>query len=125
MSKNMQLTYRERSRRARRARARYVDRCRRVLFGLAATAVIGITFTTAVLQSRASSNADAAGYKYYKNVVISYDYDLGDIAAEYADEHYASERAYLREVENINHLDAGDVHPGTHLVVPYYSEDFR
>lgn len=125
MSKNMQLTYRERSRRARRARARYVDHCKRVLFGLAAAAAICTTFTTAVLQSRASSSEDLRGYKYYANIMISYDYDLDDVAAEYADGHYSSTRSYLHEVEEINHVDVDDVRPGMHLVVPYYSEDFR
>lgn len=125
MSRTNQLTYRERSRRARRARARYVDRCRRLLLVAAAVAVTGTIFTTAVLQSKASSNEDLTGYKYYKNIVISYDYDLADAAAEYADAHYDSKRAYLREVEQINHLDVDDVRPGEHVIIPYYAEDFR
>lgn len=96
-----------------------------MILAAAAIAVIAITFTTAVLQSRASSTEDQTSYKYYKNVVVSSAYNMDDIIVDYADAHYSSERAYIREVEQINHLDVDDVRPGDHLVIPYYSEDFR
>lgn len=122
---NHEMTYRERSRRSRAARARYVDRCRVLLFGAMAAMVLITAFTTAVIRSKASSSEADTAYKYYKNIVVSYDYDLDDAAAEYADEHYGSERAYLREVCSINHLATSDVTPGTHVIVPYYASDFR
>lgn len=126
MSRNDELTYRERSRRARRARARYVDRCRMILAGVIGMIVVCTAFSAYALRSRASSNDGDISYKYYKNIVIAYDYDLQDAAADYADEHYDNERDYLREVCNINHLaSATDVTPGTHVIVPYYAEEFR
>lgn len=126
MSRTRELTYRERSRRARKARARYVARCRRVLLAVAAAVMICTVFTTAVLQSRAAAGEDLTGYKYYKNIVISYDYDLTNAAADYADDHYDSERAYLHEVCQINHLASAEtVRPGTHVIVPYYSDTFQ
>lgn len=126
MNRATALTYRERSRRARRARARYVDHCRKMICAVVAVAVIGVIFTTTVLQSRASSGDDLTGYKYYKNIMVSYDYDLNDAAADYADDHYDSERSYLLEVCRINHLaSVKDATPGTHVVVPYYSMDFQ
>lgn len=126
MSRNDALTYRERSRRARRERARYVDRCRVILAGVFGTIIVCSAFSAYALRSRASSNDRDISYKYYKNIVIAYDYDLQDAAADYADEHYDNEHDYLREVCNINHLaSATDVTPGTHVIVPYYSEEFR
>lgn len=119
------MTYRERSRRARNARARYVDRCRILLLGATAAIVLTTVFATTVIRSKASSNAEETSYKYYKNIVVSYDYDLSDAAADYADEHYRSEKAYLHEVCTINHLASSDVTPGTHVIVPYYTSDFQ
>lgn len=126
MSRDYELTYRERSRQARRARARYVARCRLAIAGVLGTIIVCTVFGVGVLRSRASSNDADISYKYYKNIVIAYDYDLNDAAADYADEHYDSERDYLREVCNINHLASAEcVTPGTHVIVPYYSAEFR
>lgn len=92
---------------------------------VAATVMVCTVF--GVLRSRASaSDGSDVSYKYYKNIMVAYDYDLHDAAAEYADEHYDSERDYLREVCNINHLASAEaVTPGTHVIVPYYSTEFR
>lgn len=126
MSRNRGLTYRERSRRARIARARYVERCRMIMAGILGILVVCTVFGAHVLRSRASSSGERTSYKYYKNIVVAYDYSLNDVAEEYADEHYDNTRDYLREVCNINHLaSASDVTPGTHVVIPYYSEEFR
>lgn len=74
----------------------------------------------------ASSSDTVTDYKYYKNIVVSYHYDLGDAAEDYADEHYKDDDDYLREVCNINHFaSAEDATPGTHVIVPYYSTELR
>lgn len=95
-----------------------------VILATVAAIIICVTSGIYTLRSRASSTDDEIDCKYYKNIMIAYDYNLSDAAAEYADEHYDDERAYLREVCRINHLaSASDVTPGTHVIVPYYSEE--
>lgn len=126
MNRNYEMTYRERSRRARRARARYIARCRMIVAGALGVVAVCTAFGVGVLRSRASSNDTDISYKYYKNIVVACDYDLYDAAADYADDHYDDEQDYLREVCNINHLaSVSGVTPGTRVVVPYYSEEFR
>lgn len=117
--------YARRTSRARRARAQYVNRCRMAVACVIAAVVICIVFGVAVLRSNASGSDHIGSYKYYKSIVVSYHYDLYDAAAEYADDHYDSERAYLREVCSINHLGSvSDVTPGTQVIVPYYDEEY-
>lgn len=97
-----------------------------VVAGIVGAVIICAVFSINALRSRASGADADISYKYYKNIVIAYDYDLSDAAADYADEHYDNAQDYLREVCNINHLaSASDVTPGTHVIVPYYSEEFR
>lgn len=98
-----------------------------ILAGIVGAVIVCTAFSVGALRSRASSStAGDIEYKYYKNIVIAYDYDLSDAAADYADEHYDDERDYLREVCSINHLaSAYDVTPGTYVIVPYYSAEFH
>lgn len=127
MHRDDRMSYRERSRQARRARALYVARCRMIIAGVLGTAMICMAFSALVLRSRASAaGAEDIAYKYYKNIVIACDYTLDNAVADYADEHYDDEKDYLQEVCAINHIaSAGDVTPGMHVIVPYYSAEFR
>lgn len=97
-----------------------------IVAGALGVVAVCTAFGVGVLRSRASSNDTDISYKYYKNIVVACDYDLYDAAADYADDHYDDEQDYLREVCNINHLaSVSGVTPGTRVVVPYYSEEFR
>ncbi len=122
--------YRVRAARARKARAKVVRKQIRMLAASLILAIVIVLFIAGALQSKASSNTEVQSYKYYKNVMLSYDLTMEDVANEYIDEHYDNMKDYLDEVCEINHFHrTGNVieeaTSGTHIVVPYYSSEFH
>lgn len=63
-------------------------------------------------------------YKYYTEVRIDRGDTLSGIAARYMTEEYSSEQAYIREVQQINHLGY-ELTYGQTILVPYYSEEIK
>ena len=81
--------------------------------------------------SRASSREFPKAYKYYDTITVGYQENLLDIVQRYDNrEFYETQKDYVKELCRINNLaydDTGypEVSPGTHLVVPYYSEELK
>lgn len=76
------------------------------------------------------TNADSAAkrhaYKYYTEITVSEGDSLWDIAQHYMTEEYDSPKAYIKEVKDINALlDADQIYSGQHLIIPYYSTEFK
>lgn len=75
--------------------------------------------------------AEEASYKYYTSVTVAYGQSFEDVAEQYFDAaHYKDLGAYEKELCSINHFysmaDAEyETDPGDHLIVPYYSTEFR
>lgn len=119
---------RKRRRNMRRAMQRRERAARYALLGVAAALMITI-FTG--IGSRASSREFPKAYKYYDTITVGYQENLLDIVQRYDNrEFYETQKDYVKELCRINNLvfdDTGypEVSPGTHLVVPYYSEELK
>lgn len=122
--------YMVRAARARRERAREVNR----QYALITVAVIVTALLFSMLfgiSSEASEDTNTYDHKYYTNVMISAEVNLEVLAARYADPaHYSNTREYIEEVAEINHLPVKggtipSATPGSKLIIPYYSEDFK
>lgn len=84
-----------------------------------------LSVTIAILAFGINSKAKAieTEKKYYKSVTIRSGQTLTYFAEEYADEHYATKEAYIKEVARINSLDPDKIKSGNNIIIPYYSEE--
>ncbi len=104
-----------------------------MLFALSAILVLTIGFLVTGIKPHAASGEEMGEvcYKYYTNVVLTGDYTMDDIVDQYADKlHYNTPASYVKEVASINHLTAvgttiRGVSAGDHLIVPYFSKDYK
>ena len=127
--------YREEARRRQAAANRRKVKSRRRRFRRSVTMlviglVIGMLMTMGIgMITRASAAELPPAFKYYDNIVVQYGDSAEEIIARYMDpDHYASEEIYIEELCRINQMETGSdgmplIHPGTHIVVPYYSEE--
>ena len=122
--------YLVRAARARRERARQVNR----QYAMIAAAVVLTALLVSLffsIPSKASEDTAVYEHKYYKNVMITAGEGLEIYAARYADDaHYRNTREYIEEVAEINHMAVrgGTIPaatPGSRLIIPYYSPDFK
>ena len=119
-----------RSLRARKARARQVNRQYTIL---AATLIcaIAVVILMSGVPSHAAEENHPFDHKYYANVLITADCGIEELTAQYADPaHYADAEAYIEEVAQINHVAFHGTRipsatPGTRLIIPYYSDVFK
>lgn len=76
--------------------------------------------------SQAQDKDEVILYKYYTSIEVKYGETLYDIAETYfCEDKYDNYKHYISEVMYINGIYNEEVSPGTYLVVPYYSEDFK
>ena len=76
--------------------------------------------------SKAQDKDEVILYKYYSNIVVQYGESLEDIAETYfCEAKYDNYEEYINEVLTVNGLHSENVTPGTYLIVPYYSADFK
>lgn len=92
--------------------------------------LLGIVFTlvTTITISYAFpiSDVEDTFYKYYTSVVIEAGDSLWAFAEKYGDSvHYESERAYIEEVMQINHMKDENIKAGNHIILPYYSSEYK
>lgn len=91
--------------------------------------IIGFLFCIIIffLLNSIVSNADKRqdnDIKVFTSIQIQYGETLWSIADDYMDEHYHSQREYIKEVVNINSLSNEDeIKVGQYIIVPYYTED--
>ena len=66
-------------------------------------------------------------FKYYTSVPVRYGETLWEIADEYIDySQYQDKNDYVNEVMSINQLNEdGTVKAGQHLILPYYSAEYK
>ena len=101
---------------------------RRRKAAIASLAVLAATFMiiVCVVSYNTIRTSASSGFKYYTQITVDAGENLWDIADEYIDyDFYTDKNSYIAEVCNINHLDA-DAHvvAGQNLIVPYYSAEF-
>ena len=113
--------------RRRRNRARRIKQMRRQVLLVVITIVLVTVLAVSyhAILSEATTETGASSYKYYTSIEISHGDTLWAIAEEYAGEEYASNQDYIDEVMQINHLKDDTLIAGNHLIVPYYSAEFK
>lgn len=92
------------------------------------TFVLILTFSIGgfAIGSKAQDKDEVILYKYYTNIEVSYGETLWDIADRYfCEEKYRSYEHYISEVMQLNGLYDEEVSPGSYLMVPYYSVEFK
>lgn len=72
-----------------------------------------------------AAQADHINQKYYTCIQVNSGDTLWDIAQEYKTSEYASTRAYVEEIKEINHLSDDAITTGCYLTIPYYAEHPR
>lgn len=77
------------------------------------------------IQTSAKDSSEAIEIKYYTSITVSDGDTLWSLASEYKGNHYESSSAYIEEVMNINALTNETIYTGQHLIIPYYSAEFR
>lgn len=87
--------------------------------------IMGLAISYHSIVSHAENNIDNVSFKYYTDIEVEYGDSLWSIAEKYADDHYSSKLAYIREVKSINHLSCDTIKEGETLVIPYYSSEYK
>lgn len=76
--------------------------------------------------AKAQDKEEVILYRYYTNIEVQYGMNLEDIAEEYFCENkYQNMKDYISEIMMINGMYDDEILPGSYLVVPYYSVDFK
>ena len=92
------------------------------------TIILSLTLSVGcfAVGSKAQNKDEVVLYKYYTNIEIQYGETLWDIAYNYfCEDKYTSYEHYISEVMQINGLYNEKVSPGSYLMVPYYSPEFK
>ena len=114
--------------RIRNNRIRRQRQLRRNLMLMLFSAVLIVTLSVGgfAFGSKAQDKNEVILYKYYANVVVQYGESLEDIAETYfCEAKYDNYDEYINEVLRVNGMHNEEVTPGTYLIVPYYSSDFK
>ncbi len=82
-------------------------------------------FSISTINTKAQDSSEAVEIKYYTSITVSSGDSLWTIAAEHMGNHYDSAVEYIEEVMNMNGLSSETIYAGQHLVIPYYSADYR
>ena len=113
-----------RTRNWKRARQRQIRI--RLLTAVAAFLLISGAALSHYLISNAQTADAKLSFKYYTSIEVAEGETLWSIAECHADAHYADIRDYVDEVVRINHLwDEDRLLAGQHLIIPYYSEEYK
>lgn len=87
---------------------------------------IMIVFCVSGLVTNARSTNDEQEYKYFMSYEVEHGDSLWSVASEYCDTHYDTVEDYIEEICIINSLSSDSrLIAGNHLILPYYSCDFK
>jgi hypothetical protein len=109
---------RRKSRRARNAEKRSF-----IFIGIAAA--ILTFFLVLVFSARSTEAVERPLYKYYTVVEADSGDSLWSIASEHISEGYDNCGQLIDEIMSINHLSGETIDVGQHIVVPYYSTEYK
>lgn len=64
-------------------------------------------------------------HKYYTSIEIQPGDTLWEIADIYKTEGYSNRKAFIKEIQGLNHIDENQITSGCYLLIPYYAEKPR
>ncbi len=77
-----------------------------------------------VMTTNASDDIADPRVKYYTSVKVEEGDSLWELSERFMSDEYGDRFAYVREVQQLNHLSDGQtLHEGAFLVFPYYSSE--
>ena len=85
---------------------------------------LGILLGTGI-SALASSDKPAGCYKYYKSICVEEGDTLWDIAGEYITDTDMDRNEYIREICELNHICADEIHAGDYIIISYYSDELK
>lgn len=114
-------------RRIRNNKIRRQRELRRHLFISFFTFCMAITLAFGIfsIQTSAKDTSETIEIKYYTSITVSEGDSLWSIASKYMGTHYDSANDYIKEVVNMNSLTDETIYTGQHLVIPYYSAEYK
>lgn len=116
-------------RRIRNNRLRRKRQIRRNLYMMIMAVILTAGFSVMFFSFKARAQEESetpSAYKYYKSVTVGGGDTIWDFACLYADtDFYESYEGYIKEVMDINHLKDEQIVYGQHIIVPYYSSEFK
>ena len=104
---------------------------RKIRYALAGVMIAFLITLVTGIGSRADMREIPKAYKYYDTITVGCNENLLDIVERYDNrDYYETQTDYVKELCRINNLaydttEYPNVPPGTHLVVPYYSEELK
>lgn len=114
-------------RRIRNNRIRRQRELKRHLFISFFTLCLTITLALGIfsIQTSAKDSSEAIEIKYFTSIIVSDGDTLWSIATQYMGKQYDSANEYVREVMNMNSLTEETIYAGQHLIIPYYSAEYK
>lgn len=88
--------------------------------------IVSLSIGGFTIASRAQDKEETVLYKYYTSIEVRYGETLQDIAENYfCQSKYRDYEHYIAEVMQINSLYHREISPGSYLIIPYYSSEFK
>lgn len=88
--------------------------------------VIAISIFLISFSTQANDMEHQPSYKYYKSIEVAKGDTLWSIAQNNIDtDYYKNTCEYVAEVKKLNSLTSDNIAAGSHLIIPYYSTEFR
>lgn len=88
--------------------------------------IIVVSISLISFSTEANDMEHQPSYKYYKSIEVAKGDTLWSIAKSNIDfRYYKSTYDYVNEVQKINSLTSDNIVAGSHIIIPYYSTDFK
>lgn len=85
--------------------------------------ILAVLFSVKAAATANAGTNESSRYKYYTSICVEKGTNLWEIAEQYMTDEYKSERQYINEVMDINHLSDDLIYEGAYLCIPYYSAE--
>lgn len=119
------MTAEERIRRNKIRRQRELRRNVTIFTTVTIMLIIILSITAGSIISKAQDKDETVYYKYYTSIEIQTGDTLWSLADDYADNRFMSDKEFINEVTRTNHLLSSNIRQGDHLIIPYYSPEFK
>ena len=86
---------------------------------------MAVLTTVRIVNVDAMSDGKPAQYKYYTSYEIQPGDTLSSIAESYITEEQISVSEYISEVKKINQLSSDKITSGKHIIILYYSNEYK